>query len=239
MEQHFFDAKTGKEVGKKDSTGGLKARVEALENRFRQMMGVPKPTPTPKPSAPPMRQKKVLDKRLNPDTGEMALPGEPTVRYDGKIEKVMGEFKRGTLHSGSKRGPKVRNRKQAIAIGMSEARKAGERKYDGSKGSGPSYHYDATCYDANKKPITDPEHEAKESPGTEMMEHKLDRELSSYDGAVAGGPGIGGPTPLGVPVDIPQRTVGPHTHFPGVSGYTEVSEMGSQHEASTEPQLHK
>ena len=41
----------------------------------------------------------------------------------GKIHKVMGEYKRGTLHSGSKRGPKVKSRRQAIAIAMSEARR--------------------------------------------------------------------------------------------------------------------
>ncbi len=41
-----------------------------------------------------------------------------------KIEKVMHEFKEGKLHSGSKKGPKVKSRKQAIAIGMSEQRKA-------------------------------------------------------------------------------------------------------------------
>ena len=41
----------------------------------------------------------------------------------GKIHKVMGEYKRGTLHSGSKRGPKVKSRKQALAIAMSEARR--------------------------------------------------------------------------------------------------------------------
>lgn len=41
-----------------------------------------------------------------------------------KIHKVMGEFKRGTLHSGSKKGPKVKSRKQAIAIAMSEQRQA-------------------------------------------------------------------------------------------------------------------
>lgn len=45
-----------------------------------------------------------------------------------KMKKVMGEFKRGQLHSGSKTGPKVKSRKQAVAIGMSEARKAGESK---------------------------------------------------------------------------------------------------------------
>jgi hypothetical protein len=38
-----------------------------------------------------------------------------------KMGKVMHEFKGGMLHSGSKSGPKVKSRKQAIAIGMSEA----------------------------------------------------------------------------------------------------------------------
>lgn len=40
-----------------------------------------------------------------------------------KIKKVMGEFKRGKLHSGSKSGPLVRDRDQAIAIALSEARR--------------------------------------------------------------------------------------------------------------------
>lgn len=44
-----------------------------------------------------------------------------------KIEKVMHEFKEGVLHSGSKKGPKVTNRKQAVAIAISEARKAGAK----------------------------------------------------------------------------------------------------------------
>lgn len=44
-----------------------------------------------------------------------------------KIEKVMGEYKRGTLHSGSKKGPKVTSRKQAVAIAMSEQRRAKSR----------------------------------------------------------------------------------------------------------------
>ena len=45
----------------------------------------------------------------------------------GKVQKVMHEFKHGKLHSGSKTGPKVKSRKQAIAIAMSEKRKAGEK----------------------------------------------------------------------------------------------------------------
>ena len=36
-----------------------------------------------------------------------------------KVRKVMHEYKRGTLHSGS--GGKVKSRKQAVAIAMSEA----------------------------------------------------------------------------------------------------------------------
>ena len=45
----------------------------------------------------------------------------------GKVEKVMHEFKEGKLHSGSKKGPEVENRKQAISIALSEARKAGAK----------------------------------------------------------------------------------------------------------------
>lgn len=40
----------------------------------------------------------------------------------------MEEYKKGKLHSGSKKGPVVTNRKQAIAIGLTEARKAALKK---------------------------------------------------------------------------------------------------------------
>lgn len=51
-------------------------------------------------------------------------------RIQAKVGKVMGEYKHGALHSGSKKGPVVKSRAQAIAIGMSEGRKAarGKRK---------------------------------------------------------------------------------------------------------------
>ena len=42
-----------------------------------------------------------------------------------KVEKTMHERKKGTLKSGS--GKKVKSKKQAIAIGLSEARKAGRK----------------------------------------------------------------------------------------------------------------
>jgi hypothetical protein len=43
-----------------------------------------------------------------------------------KVEKVMKEEKAGTLKSG-RSGKKVTSRKQAIAIGLSEARKEGAK----------------------------------------------------------------------------------------------------------------
>ena len=54
---------------------------------------------------------------------EMARYGK---KAQDKVEKTMHERKRGTLRSGST-GKKVKSRKQAIAIGLSEARKAGAK----------------------------------------------------------------------------------------------------------------
>ena len=47
-------------------------------------------------------------------------------KASSKVKKVMHERKAGTLRSG-KSGKKVTSRKQAIAIGLSEARKAGAK----------------------------------------------------------------------------------------------------------------
>jgi hypothetical protein len=53
---------------------------------------------------------------------------KPT-KADAKVSKVMGEFKKGTLHAGvdpkgPKKAPIVKSRKQAIAIALSQAGKA-------------------------------------------------------------------------------------------------------------------
>lgn len=57
-----------------------------------------------------------------------SLPVKASSKYgkkaSEKVEKVMKELKAGTLKSGSS-GKKVTSRKQAIAIGLSEARRAG------------------------------------------------------------------------------------------------------------------
>jgi len=66
--------------------------------------------------------------------------GGKVSKGEKKIGKVMGEFKRGELHSGSKKGPVVKNPKQAVAIALSEARAAGakvpKRKAMGGKACG-------------------------------------------------------------------------------------------------------
>jgi Family of unknown function (DUF6496) len=56
-----------------------------------------------------------------------------------KVEKAMHERKRGTLKSG-RSGTTVKSRKQAIAIGLSEARRAGKKvpkKKSASKRTAP------------------------------------------------------------------------------------------------------
>ena len=42
-----------------------------------------------------------------------------------KVHKVIQEFEEGNLHSGSKKGPQVKNLRQAVAIGISEAKRRG------------------------------------------------------------------------------------------------------------------
>jgi hypothetical protein len=59
-------------------------------------------------------------------------------KASAKVKKVMHERKHGTLRSGGS-GKKVKSRKQAIAIGLSEARRAGAKvpkKKSGAKKRG-------------------------------------------------------------------------------------------------------
>ena len=53
----------------------------------------------------------------------MPLSGSPRE----KVHQVMSEYKRGELRSGSKRGPRVKSRAQAVAIALNQARR-GKRK---------------------------------------------------------------------------------------------------------------
>lgn len=51
----------------------------------------------------------------------MAMKPKTKAGKAAKVGKVMHEYKTGMLHSGSKSGPAVKSRKQAIAIALSEA----------------------------------------------------------------------------------------------------------------------
>ena len=60
------------------------------------------------------------------------------------FDQVMHKFKHGSLHSGSKNGPPVKDRKQAIAIMLSEKKQAegGKQEYQSKKkgiDTGPSH----------------------------------------------------------------------------------------------------
>ena len=56
----------------------------------------------------------------------MATRRKYSKKASDKVEKAMHERKRGTLRSGGS-GKKVRSRKQAVAIGLSQARRAGAK----------------------------------------------------------------------------------------------------------------
>lgn len=58
---------------------------------------------------------------------KQAIPKGP--KAQNKMAKVMGEYASGGLHSGSKAGPQVKNRKQAIAIAISETKKKARGGY--------------------------------------------------------------------------------------------------------------
>lgn len=56
------------------------------------------------------------------------MPAGKKKMREAKIKKVMKEFDEGKLHSGSKKGPIVTNKRQALAIGYSEAKRAKKKK---------------------------------------------------------------------------------------------------------------
>jgi len=76
----------------------------------------------------------------NPHYGEFKFAKSPAkstskgyakggqTKGQAKVAKVMGEFKAGDLHSGSKKGPVVKNPKQAMAIALSEKKAAGYKE---------------------------------------------------------------------------------------------------------------
>jgi hypothetical protein len=81
---------------------------------------------------PKMPAKRESEAGVRREAALLRKPKSSETKMERKVGKVMGEFKAGDLHSGSKTGPVVKDRKQAIAIGMSEGRKAQGYKKGGS-----------------------------------------------------------------------------------------------------------
>lgn len=94
-------------------------------------------------------------------------------------QEVMSKFKHGKLHSGSKQGPKVTSRKQAVAIMMSEKR---HPKY-AAHGSGPFTKAEIekgfkVCYTSNQLKAMNPDElEMKENDF--MANRRLPRKHST------------------------------------------------------------
>ena len=92
----------------------------------------------------------------------------------GKVQKVMREYKEGKLHSGSKKGPLVKNREQAVAIALSEARKAGAKIP--KKGEGGIFNDESMAYQS-KGPKTryTPAKRRREARERDMDRRALDK----------------------------------------------------------------
>lgn len=142
LNQEVFKAERG--ANRREMVGARGARRVAGEQMARPIaapsaptprMGIPKPLPVinpqpymPSPSVTTPEESDAYFKSI----GRMPSPGARfakggEVKGKSKIGKVMGEYKAGKLHSGSKKGPVVKSEKQAMAIALSEARKAGAK----------------------------------------------------------------------------------------------------------------
>ena len=69
----------------------------------------------------------MVTKKTTARKSASASSGKSKTKGQRKVHKVMKEYKEGSLRSGSKKGPQVKSRKQAIAIALSEARKSGAK----------------------------------------------------------------------------------------------------------------
>lgn len=123
------EATVRKEVALLSKAGAPKALIK---HEVREIGGEKDTAATKKAEVGVMRKAKapltMIKEEMMEPTG-MKKGG--MTKMEKKVGKVMGEFKAGDLHSGSKSGPVVKDRKQAIAIGLSEGRKASKMAQGG------------------------------------------------------------------------------------------------------------
>jgi len=96
-------------------------REAAREIMDRYIAGSRRAMPAPRRRAMPVAPAAAM---IAPPSPAIYAKGGKVSKARAKVGKVMGEFKRGELRSGSKKGPVVTNPKQAKAIALSEARAA-------------------------------------------------------------------------------------------------------------------
>jgi len=128
----------------------------------------------------------------------------------GKVAKVMREYKAGELHSGSKKGPVVKNRKQAIAIALSEARKAGEKVAKKAKG-GEIFSTEYLAYGDKKGPYRGSPKKAK------MLGRRDRRAREAMERAEKYAPGMS----LDMPGEVVKKAKG--GAFPDLTGDGKVT----------------
>jgi hypothetical protein len=138
-----YSGSAGKQMVKGYSRGGMKSEMNYDKADMKGMKSGGEVKTTIKPGGM-LKDKSSLGIKNNKNPGETRahtapkLPGPkmamkaggpvmPKAGYN-KMDKVMTEFKDGDLRSGSKTGSKVTNPKQAVAIAMSEARRADKKK---------------------------------------------------------------------------------------------------------------
>ena len=176
--RYMRDVETGLDRGMRPGQMARQQRIEDRVNAEREDMMRPRYRTFEMPDysreyAMPVPGPGPLGVAL-PGMAMVAPPSPGRFAKGGKVQKVMREYKEGKLHSGSKKGPLVKNREQAVAIALSEARKAGAKIP--KKGEGGIFNDEAMAYQS-KGPKTryTPAKRRREARERDMDRRALDK----------------------------------------------------------------
>lgn len=222
-------AKDSVEYIKRGIASGLKPGTAAFSKYIANMPVFPSykpknklPMPESESDSAYMRPKKMGESSVYEEDLPSAMKREATGYAKGgmakgkaKVAKVMGEYKRGELHSGSKKGPKVKSREQAVAIALSEARKAGAKIPKKAEGGG-IYSTEYMAYGDKKGPYRGSPKKAK------MLGRQDRRAREAMERAEKHAPGLS--------LDMPGKKMEKYAHggmakggFPDLTGDGKVT----------------